>query len=349
MAGRRAFPVLASASIGFAALSISALPAMAQSAAEFYKGRQITLIVSSGPGGGYDTYSRLLARFIGRHFPAGEPRIVVQNMPGADGITSLNYIANVAARDGSVIADTNGTMPFYNLLDGRNSKFDPLKLNWLGSISKQISVCIAWAESPFKTIDDAIARRMRLSGTGAGGWRVTLPRLYNLIAGTKFEMITGYATPNDYLAIERGEVEGSCTTYDTLRATKQNWIVDKKIRFLTHFGVKAPEGLEGVQNGLDKVGDVTDRKAMELVLSQQESGRPYVTAPEVPADRLKVLRDAFDATMKDPDFIEAARTGNLSHDPLNAAQVNTLIRNAYASPPEIVQRAKSLLERALPH
>ena len=347
MAEPKVFHSLTSLILGIGALTASLSPAMAQSAAEFYKGRQITLIVSSGPGGGYDTYSRLLARFIGRHFPAGEPRIVVQNMPGADGITSLNYIANAAARDGSVIGDTNGTMPFYNLLDGRNSKFDPLKLNWLGSISTQISVCIAWAASPFKTIDDAIARPMRLSGTGAGGWRVTLPRLYNLVAGTKFEMITGYSTPNDYLAIERGEVEGSCTTYDTLRATKQNWIVEKKIRVLAHFGATAPDGLEGVQNGLEKIGNLLDRKAMELLLSQQDAGRPYVTAPEVPADRLKVLREAFVATMNDPDFIEAARTGNVSLDPLNAAQVDALIRNAYASPPEIVERAKSLLEQAM--
>ena len=262
-------------------------PAVAQTAAEFYKGRQLTIIISSGPGGGYDAYTRMLARFIGKHFKGGEPRIVLQNMPGADGITALNYVYNVAARDGSVIADTYSTMPFYNLLDGRNAKFDPLKLNWLGSISKAISVCIAWATTPFNTIDDAIAKPMRLSGTGAGGWRVTMPRLFNLVAGSKFEVITGYATPNDYLAIERGEVDGSCTTYDTLRATRMAWINDRKIRFLAQFGFGPTPGLEGVPMGLDRVRDPKDREAIELILSQQETGRPYVTPPDVPADRVQ--------------------------------------------------------------
>ncbi len=336
------------AALLFTASLIGTASASAQTAAEFYKGRQLTLIVSSGPGGGYDTYSRMLARFIGKHFPGGEPRIVIQNMPGADGITALNYVYNVSARDGSVIADTYSTMPFYNLLDGRNAKFDPLKLHWLGSISKAISVCIAWETSNFKTIEDTMERSMRLSGTGVGGWRVTLPRLYNLIAGSKFEVITGYATPNDYLAIERGEVDGSCTTYDTLRATKMNWIEGKKIRFLAQFGFGPTQGLEGVPMGLDKVKNPEDRRAMELILSQQETGRPYVTPPDVPADRVQYLREAFDATMKDPDFIDAARKASLWFEPLTSAQIDALIKKAYASPPELVAHAKSLLERALP-
>ena len=329
-------------------LPVAITSANAQSAADFYKGRNLTLIVSSGPGGGYDTYSRMLARFLPKHFPGGEPRMVIQNMPGADGITALNYVSNAAARDGSVISDTYSTMPFYMLLDGRNAKFDPLKLNWLGSISKAISVCIAWETSSFKTLDDVMSRSMKLSGTGAGGWRVILPRLYNLVAGSKFDVITGYATPNDYLAIERGEVDGSCTTYDTLRATKMNWIEGKKIRFLAQFGLQPALGLENVPMGLDRVTNTDDRRAFELVLSQQETGRPYVTPPDVPADRVQLLRDAFDATMKDPDFIDAAQKATLWLEPMNAAQIDALMKKAYATPSAVVEHAKSLLERALP-
>ncbi len=139
--------------------------------------------MSSGAGGCYDVYSRLLARFLPQHIP-GKPRIVVQNMAGADGLTAINYINNVAPRDGSVIADTYSTMPFYMLLDGRNAKLDPTRLNWLGNISKALKVCIAWGTGSFKTIDDAMARNMRVAGTGALGWRSVLPRLYNLVAGT---------------------------------------------------------------------------------------------------------------------------------------------------------------------
>jgi tripartite-type tricarboxylate transporter receptor subunit TctC len=318
--------------------------AAAQPVEEFYKNRTITLIVSSDVGGGFDAYSRTLARHITRHIP-GAPNIVVQNMPGAGSLTALNYLSNIAPRDGSVFSDADSTMPFYRLLEGANSRFDPFKLNWIGSISRQIGVCIAWHGNSFKTLDDALARPMRLAGAGAAGWRVILPRLYNIVAGSKFEVITGYSAPQVFLAMERGEVDGACVTYDTLLATKSDWLAQNKLTILAQFGLEPAAGLENVPLALNRITDPDDRAAMELILSQQLTGRPYVAPPDVPAPRLQALRDAFDATMKDKEFLADAEKRRLLVDPLTSEQMRTLLDKAYATRPETVERGKALLAR----
>jgi tripartite-type tricarboxylate transporter receptor subunit TctC len=314
---------------------------------QFYKDHQITLISSSGAGGGYDVYSRLLAQYIVKYIP-GHPRIIVENMPGADGIMAINYSANAAPRDGSVIFDAFSTMPIYPLVDGRNAKFDPRQINWIGSISQQVSVCIAWKTSSFKTFGDVFKRTMRVAGTGATGWRSVLPHLYNLVAGSKFEVVTGYATGADYLAVENGEVDGTCTTYDTLSATKSSWIKQKDIRFLAQFSEKPLPQLPDTPLALPMIHDKVGRSAFELILSQEETGRPYLAPPGVPADRLAAIRNAFDETMKDPEFIAAAEREHLSLKPMNARQMEQLIDGAYSTPQAIVDRARSLILEALP-
>ncbi len=326
-------------------LATSAAAASAQNVEDFYRNRMMTLIVSSDAGGGFDTYSRSLARHITRHLP-GKPGIVVQNMPGAGSLTALNYISNIAPHDGLVFSDTDSTMPFYKLLEGANSRFDPFELNWIGSISKQIGVCIAWHESSFKTLDDAMQRPMRLSGTGNAGWRVILPRLYNSVAGTKFEVITGYSATEVFLAMERREVDGACATYDTLLATKSDWLRQKKLTFLAQFGREPAAGLEGVPLALDRIKNPDDRVAMELILSQQLTGRPYVAPPKVPPERLAALRAAFDATMTDPEFLADTQKMRLMVDPLTSVQFKALLDKAYASKPATIERARALVARA---
>lgn len=325
----------------------ASVPGFADTPEQFYKGHAITLISSSGAGGGYDVYSRLLAQYLVKHIP-GNPRIIVENMPGADGITAINYGANAAPKDGSVIMDAFSTMPIYPLVDGRNANFNTRTINWLGSISQQVSVCIAWHTSSFKTLDDVFKRPMRVAGTGATGWRSVMPHLYNLVAGSKFDVITGYATGADYLAVERGEVDGTCTTYDTLQATKHAWIENKDIRFLAQFGETPLPGLEDVALAMNHIPNATDHAAMSLIMSQEETGRPYMAPPGVPADRLAALQTAFDQTMKDPGFIAAAKKAHLSLKPMNAKEMRELIDRGYASPKPVVDRARALLRQALP-
>jgi ABC-type amino acid transport substrate-binding protein len=319
--------------------------ARAQGVADFYRGSSIKLIISSGAGGGYDAYSRTLARHLGRHIP-GQPGIVTQNMPGAGSLVATNYVYNIASRDGSVLADADSTMPFYNLLDGRNSKFDPFRLNWLGSIGKQIGICIAWHTSAFKTFDEVMARPMRVSATGAQSWRSIIPRLYNLTAGTKFATIAGYGTTEAFLALERGEVDGTCLDYSTLESTRPDWLRDRKVTLIGLYGREPVPGRDDIPVGLDRIKDRLDRAAMELILSQQIAGRPYVMPPDVPPARLAAMRAAFDATMADEAFLADAKAARLLVDPVTWSDMEALFKRAYASPPIVVERAKDLLKRA---
>jgi tripartite-type tricarboxylate transporter receptor subunit TctC len=320
--------------------------ARADAIEEFYRGRSMTLVVSSGVGGGYDTYGRMLARHITRHIP-GQPHIVVQNMPGAGSLTALNYLFNVAAKDGSVISDADSTMPLYNLLGGQNARFDPLRIRWIGSTAQQISLCVAWAAGSFKTLEDAMQRPMKVSATGIATLRGIVPRLFNEVAGTRFEVVTGYATSEVFLAVERGEVDGTCFTYDTLLAAKYDWVQQKRITILAQFGEHPAPGIENVPLARTRIKDPLDRAAVDLILSAELTGRPYLAPPEIPPERLAALRRAFDATMTDPVFLADAKKARLFVDPASGAEIEALLARAYAAPPATVERAKILLQHAM--
>src|SRR5262249_11104430 len=204
----------------------------------------VTLVIGSGVGPAYDTFGRLLARHLIKHIP-GQPHIVVQNMPGAGGVKAANYVGSIAPRDGSLISDSYSTMPLYPLFDGQGATFDPLKFNWLGSLARPLSACVAWHTTSFYTLDDAIAREMKVSASGIGGWRVIASGMLNLLVGAKFRVISGYGASEVYLAIERGEVDGACTTYDTILATKFDWLSEKKVRFIAQFGERPEPELAG--------------------------------------------------------------------------------------------------------
>jgi tripartite-type tricarboxylate transporter receptor subunit TctC len=319
--------------------------ASAQSVESFYKSTNLTITVGSGAGGGYDVYTRVLARSLPKHIP-GNPKIVVQNMPGAAGIKAINHIYAIAPKDGSVIDSTYNTLPLDPLFSGQTANYDALRLTWIGSIGKQVNVCIAWNGSSFKKFDDVFQREMVLASSGAAGWRSILPRMMNAIAGTKFKVIDGYETNGMIPAVERGEVDGMCTTYETLQATAANWLQDKKITFLAQFGLKPIPELKDVPMGLERIRNPDDLRAVKLVLFQQEFGRPYVAPPAIPADRLKALRDGFDATMQDPVFLEDAKKTGLNVDPLTGQEMEALIKQAYAAPKDVIERGKEILDRA---
>ena len=329
-----------------AALGLSSQPSGAQDEiAEFYRSEPITMIVASGAGGGYDAYARVLARHLPKHVP-GEPRMVVQNMPGAAGIVAINHMYNRADRDGSVMAASDSITPFAGLLEMDASKYDPRQFGWIGSIGKQISICIAWHASPFQTVKDVMEKPMRVSGTGATGWRIILPKILNATAKSKLVPIAGYSSAESLLAVERGEVDGACPTYDTLTVTKPHWIEKKLVRTLFHFALEKVAELEGVPSILDYVADPIDRAALELILSQQTTGRPVLAPPGVPIARLRALRSAFAATMKDAELVAEAKRTGLMIDPVEADAMEALIDNAYSRPPAIVERAKALLAQA---
>ncbi|MGE5538494.1 MAG: Bug family tripartite tricarboxylate transporter substrate binding protein [Gemmatimonas sp.] len=326
--------------------TISAGTAIGQSLDSFYRSNGLKFIVAAGAGGGYDVYGRALARHIGAHLP-GNPSVVAQNMPGADGLKATNFIYNVAPKDGSVIGNTYATMTLQPLLTSQGIQFDPLKLNWLGSMGKQNALCVTWTTSPIKTIEDARITVTTVSSTGAAGSRTTVPKILNAVLGTKFKVITGYDTAGASLAVERGEVDGLCgVSYATLMASNPHWLLNRKVNVLVQLAREKDPHVPSTPMALDMVEDANDRRLLDLILVVQEVGRPVIAPPDVSADRLTALQKAFADTMVDPAFAADAERLKLEIDPLDYRAIVSLLAAAYASPKDVVTRASQLLSVA---
>jgi tripartite-type tricarboxylate transporter receptor subunit TctC len=311
----------------------------AQTAAEFYKGSVVSLYVGSGVGGGFDSYARIFAPHFRRHLP-GTPSVVVKNMPGAAGLTSMNFIYNTAPRDGSAILASFNTVILESLYGRENAKFDPRSLGWIGSIGKQTATCLTWHSTPIKTIDDARAREVLVGATGDGSTPVTYPKLLNAMLGTKFKVIAGYSTSGMRLAVERGEVDGICgVAWETHMASVPHWIVDDKVHFLLQLGLQGSPHLRGVPLAIDLIRDADDRRVFELLAIPQEFGRPILAPPQVPVDRLDALRAAFEATMTDENYLADLKRSNQFSDPLSANEIVSLVARAYAAPERVRTRA----------
>lgn len=318
-------------------------PAMAQPADSFYAGKAIQLIISSESGGGFDTYSRALARFIPKYIP-GQPNIVVQYMPGATGIVAANHLYNIAAKDGTVIGALSNSNLLEPLFGNKNTKYEPLNFNWIGSMGKQRAICVTWHTSPIKSWDDAKARVVNVSATGATSNNATLPRLLNHLTGSQFKVITGYSTSGMRLAMEKEEVEGICgLSYQTLIASAPQWFQNNQLTIIGQLGIGESAALPGVPNVLDLVKDPIDHEALALLVLPQEMGRPHVAPPHIPAERLAILRGAFDATMKDPEFLAESEKMQMMIEPLTGDDMNLLLKKAYATPEPVIARAVELI------
>lgn len=317
--------------------------ASGQTTTRFYAGKAIQLIVASGSGGGFDTYSRTLARSLPKHIP-GQPTIVIQYMPGATGITAANHLYNVAAKDGTVIGALSNSNLLEPLFGNKNAKYDPLQFSWIGSIGKQRAICVTWHTSSIKSWDDAKARVVNVSATGATSNNATLPRLLNHLTGSQFKVITGYSTSGMRLAMEKGEVEGICgLSYQTLIASAPQWFQKKQLNIIGQIGLGESPLVPGVPNVLDLVKNPMDREALTLLVTPQEMGRPHVAPPNVPADRLQILRAAFDATMTDPEFLADAKKLKMMIEPVTGVEMHSLLTKAYATPRPVVARTVELI------
>jgi tripartite-type tricarboxylate transporter receptor subunit TctC len=328
-----------------AALVAAASAAVAQTPEAFYRGKQVRLIIASGSGGGYDTYGRVLARWMPNYVP-GKPTFVVQNMDGAGGLKATNYTYAVVPKDGTYFTATYNALTIEQLIGGHGVEYDTLKFNWIGSMGKQQQICTTWHTSPIKTIEDAMKREVVTSSTGATGNSSTLPALLNQLLGTKFKVINGYGTSEMRLAVERGEVEGVCgLSYTTLLASSPGWILDKKINILLQTGDKRHPAMPDVPLAVEKAPTAEGKAVLRLYSTPEEIGRPFVAPPNVPKDRVDALRRAFDATMKDKGFLEDAEKTHLEIDPVTGEDMEKLLKNAYASPPAVVDKVKAVLGR----
>jgi tripartite-type tricarboxylate transporter receptor subunit TctC len=331
--------------VTFAAAFLAAANAHAQTPEAFFRGRQITFLIGAGAGGGYDVYFRTFARHVVRHIP-GNPTIVPKNMPAASGLAAANTLYTSADRDGATIAAFPNNIPMDPLFGNPGARYDAQKLNWLGSIGKLQNVCATWIASPIKTIGQAREREVIVAGAGATSNSVIMPRVLNTLMGTRFKVVAGYDPGSGMtLALESGETEGVCgLSWSTIKAARPHWISDHKLNVLVQLGVAKLKELPNVPAALDLVTDPVKKQVLQLILIRQEPGRPVAAPPGVPADRLDVLRRAFEETMKDPEFLAEAEKLQLEIEPLSAHDIDKLLADAYAAPRAIVREAAELIE-----
>jgi len=320
--------------------------ASAQTPAEFYKGKQITLITSASVGGGYDQYARLLAKHMPRFIP-GNPSIVVQNMPGADGLRAANYLYNVAAKDGSVIgglARNNGVARFYDP-DNASVQFDARKFNWLGSPQQEIGLFVLRTEKGAKSIDDLKRVEVTSSSTARNSPSSIYARMLNELYGTKIKPVDGYAGSQDaLLAVERNEVDAHISggSSAAFRNRIAPMLKDDKAKIVLQMGMARDPEFPDVPTAIEIMPTAEGKQLFEIAFAEQVMGRPFVLPPGVPADRVKMLRDAFDAALKDPELLADAKSQKMEIDPVTGAAINALLDRVYAAPPELAARLSAM-------
>jgi tripartite-type tricarboxylate transporter receptor subunit TctC len=324
----------------------AAPPAAAQQddVAAFFRGKTLRLIVGVGVGSGYDINARLLARHMAAHIP-GQPTIVVQNQPGAGSLTMTNALYHTGPFDGTVMGASFNGMPTTPLLQPTGARFDPVKLNWLGSTNRETQVMYVWQTAHAQVLEDAQGREIVMGAQAPGSTQFDYPVLANKLFGFKFKVVTGYeSTPKIHLAMESGEVHGTIANWSTLKAINSNWITEKKIRILAQWALQKSPELGDVPLFLDLAKTEADRDALRLMLARLEYGRPFFLPPNVPTARIEALRRAFDATMKDPAYLAEAEKLKVDVDPLSGDQVATLVEQVSRTPADIVARVRAAME-----
>ena len=334
-----------------AMLALTCAPALADPVADFYKGKQIRFVIRTTPGGDYDQYSRLFARFMGKHIP-GNPALIPVNMPGGGGITAANYMAQVAPRDGTVIGIVSQGLAADQALGmSPQLKADLREFQWIANVVYSNQLLVVWHTSPTKTIEDAKKRVTTIGTTGAGSASVQYPAFYNNVLGTKFKIVFGYPGGQHIdLAMERGEVEGRGTNpYSGWMASKPTWIPQKLIIPLIQAGLEKEPALPDVPLILDQPVKADDKPLLRFMAEASTVGRPLATTPGVPAERVAALRAAFAETLKDPEFIAAAKQENLEINPMTGDRLQQIIFGLLNAPQDVRERMKVALEPKAEH
>jgi len=328
------------AALAAAGLMVLALPVKADPVADFYKGQRMTMYIGYSSGGGYDRYARTISRHMGRHIP-GKPRFTAKNMPGAGSMRLANALYNTIRQDGTNIATVSRGIPAEVLQGNKKALYDPKKFNWVGSANNETSTCVVWHTSPVKTLQDFLNMEIVAGGTGPSADTDVFPKVLNNVVGSKLKLVTGYPGGNDInLALERGEVQARCGwSWSSVKSTRARWLKEKKIRILLAMSVEKNDELKDVPFVMDLAKNERERKILELIFSRQAIGRPYLAGPKVPAERVKALRAAFMATMKDPKFMADANKGKLEITPISGDAVQKLINDMFSNPPELIAAA----------
>jgi tripartite-type tricarboxylate transporter receptor subunit TctC len=337
--------VAASAALALC-LALQGARALAQSGADTFAGKTIRLYIGTGPGGGYDTYGRLVARHIGRHMP-GNPAVVPQNMPGASSLTLTNFLFNQAPRDGTAIGIINQAMPTEQYLVDSNINYESARFNWIGRVSSAVEMAIVWHTVPVNTIEDVRKRETLMGGTGPTSSTVFVPYLLNNLAGMKFKVISGFnGTTEIGLAMERGEIEGSATPLESLTSYRANWVRDKKIKILLQYTAARDPEMPDVPTMVEMGQSDEARQILAFFASAAEIGRAIVAPPDMPGATVTTLRRAFDAMFDDPAFLDDIKRTGIQLKPMTGERLQVLVADVARFPPPLIQKAKIARERA---
>ena len=323
-----------------------ATPSAADPVADFYRGKQMQFIIRTPPGGDYDSYSRLLARHMGRHIP-GNPTITPINMPGGGGIIAANHVGQVAPRDGTILTMVSQGLPVDQALQlSPGLRVDLRSFNWIGNLANANQLLVVWHTSKVKTLAEAKATETLIGSTGAGSISVQLPAFYNNVLGTKFKIILGYQGGQDVdLAMERGEVDGRGTnTYTGYQTSKPHYLADKLIIPLIQVGLAREAELADTPLLLDQPVQPQDKPLLDFMSRAVTVGRPVATTPGVPAERVAALRKAFMDTLADPEFIADAKQQNAEVRPMTGEVLQTTVRDLIEAPQAVRNRVKIALQ-----
>jgi tripartite-type tricarboxylate transporter receptor subunit TctC len=309
-----------------------------------FAGKTVTMYIGFGPGGGYDLWARVVARHIGAHLP-GNPTVNAQNLEGAGSYRAANFIYTVAPKDGTAMALIARDAVLGPLTGAPGAQFDATKFTWLGTPAIETNVCIAYHTAAVKTVHDLTEKELVVGDNGPGTGTHSYPIALNAILGTKFKIVGGYPSSADvFLAMERGEVQGICESFDSVKNRRPDWIANGTIAVLFQGGTKPNAELKDVPFVVDLAQKPEDKQAIEFLYAGQGIGRPFVAPPGMAPGRVKMLQDAFAATMSDPDFLAETKLRKLTLDPENGEQLAALVKKAYATPQPIIDRIAKLIQ-----
>jgi tripartite-type tricarboxylate transporter receptor subunit TctC len=334
------------AAVLITAAAYAAPVAQAQSVADFYKGNRITLYVTAPPGGGYDLNARTLARYFGKHVP-GNPLVIIQTMPGANGMIAANYVYNVAPKDGTAIWSGGRTVPYAPLFNIQGARHDVTKLSWLGSTASDVGMVVVWHTAPHQTAEDLFKTELIVGATDPAADTYFFPYVLNNLIGTKFRITPGYrAQPPILLAMERGEVQGSGNVgLDSLLAAHPDWIRDKKVRLLMQLGLAKHPSMPDPPLVMDFARTDEQRRLLTVFMSMKRFGYPFFIGPDVPADRVQALRTAFMDTMRDPEFLAETAQQRRELSPVSGEDMQHSLQESYSLPPDLLEKMRAVIPK----
>jgi tripartite-type tricarboxylate transporter receptor subunit TctC len=329
---------------GLAVAAALALPAQAQSVEDFYKGKTLTIITGYSAGGGFDLYTRIMANYLGKFIP-GQPRIVVQNMPGAGSLRAASHVYNVSPKDGTVISLTRAPVIAPLLGQTTGAGFDVAKFTWLGSGASDLTVCALLGNPKVNSMADALKNELTLGGLGPGSDEDMYTKILRKLLGMKARLVTGYPGGAEMvLAVERGELDGRCGwAWSSIKISRPEWITEKKIKVLNVLALERSPELPDVPSIMEFVKDERHKQIFRFVLNAATLGRPFVAPPGIPEDRANALRKAFEDTMADPAYLAEMKAKKLDVGPIKWQDIPPLLKDFYSTPQDVVEETRAII------